>query len=58
MIAVIDPITLTIVLSAIAGGVAGSKKKNILDGLKAATGVVNLEKGIESVSSSNSSDNS
>jgi hypothetical protein len=52
MIAVIDPVTLTIVLSAIGGVVAGKKGKNVFDGLSAANSAVNLEKGIESLESS------
>ncbi|GAB4302572.1 MAG: hypothetical protein Fur0025_43470 [Oscillatoriaceae cyanobacterium] len=49
MIAVIDPVTLTILLSAIGGAVAGKKGKNILDGLSAAQTATDVEKGIESV---------
>jgi hypothetical protein len=51
MIAVIDPVTLTIVLSAIGGAVVGQKGKSILDGFNAVTGAVNTEKAIESLES-------
>lgn len=51
MIAVIDPVTLTIVFAAIGGAVSGKKGRNIVDGLNAANGAVNLEKGIESLGS-------
>ncbi|MEG3934620.1 hypothetical protein [Microcoleus sp. D3_18a_C4] len=49
MIAIIDPITATIVLSAIAGAVVGQKGKNIIDGLGAANTATNFEKGVESL---------
>ena len=48
MIAIIDPVTATIVLSAIAGAVAGQKGKSIMDGLSAANTVANLEQKAES----------
>lgn len=48
MIAIIDPITATIVLSAIAGAVVGQKGKNIIDGLGAANTAASLEQKAES----------
>lgn len=48
MIAIIDPITATIVLSAIAGAVVGQKGKNVIDGLSAANTAANLEQKAES----------
>jgi len=49
MIAIIDPITLTIALSAVGGAVAGQKGKNIFDGLFAAGNAAKLEQSIDSL---------
>lgn len=49
MIAVVDPITLTIVLSAVGGAVAGKKGNDVFDGLFAAGNAARAEQSIESL---------
>ena len=49
MIAIIDPITLTIALSAVGGAVAGKKGNNVLDGLFAAGNAAKLDQSINSL---------
>ncbi|MEG4116250.1 hypothetical protein QUA43_01975 [Microcoleus sp. N9_B4] len=56
MLAIIDPVTATIVLSAIAGAVVGKKGKHIIDGLAAANTATNFEKGVEFLERENSKD--
>ena len=60
MIAIIDPISLTVILcSAIGGAVAGGEKNSVVDGIKAVGTIVGIENGISHLDSgSNNSTNS
>ncbi|MEB3886429.1 hypothetical protein [Lyngbya sp. CCY1209] len=49
MIAIIDPITLTIVLSAVGGAVAGKKGNDVFDGLFAAGNAAKLDESINTL---------